>query len=45
VTHLTIDGLARYDGFDEAARGAIERDNVLALLGRLRDRVGGAGHA
>src|SRR5262249_56464626 len=45
VTHLTIGGLTRYDGFDDAARGAIERDNVLALLGRLHDRVGGAGHA
>jgi predicted TIM-barrel fold metal-dependent hydrolase len=40
VTHLTIDGLAHYDGFDEAARRAIERDNAFSLLGRLRDRVG-----
>jgi len=45
VTRLTIDGLAHYDGLDDAARGVIERDNVLALLPRLRDRVGGAGHA
>jgi hypothetical protein len=43
-THLTIDGPIHHDGFDEAARGAIERDNVLALLRRLRDRAGGAGH-
>ncbi|HVO27620.1 MAG TPA: amidohydrolase family protein [Candidatus Margulisiibacteriota bacterium] len=41
VTHLTIDGLTKYDGFDAAARGAIERDNALALLPRLRDRIGG----
>src|SRR5262249_57569553 len=45
LTRLTIDGLTRYGGFDEAARGAIERDNVLSLLGRLRDRVEGRGHA
>jgi predicted TIM-barrel fold metal-dependent hydrolase len=45
VTDRTIDGLARYDGFDEAARGAIERHNVLALLPRLRHRVGGGAHA
>src|SRR5262249_40901045 len=45
VTRLTIDGVTRYGGFDEAARGAIERDNVLSLLGRLRDRVEGGGHA
>jgi hypothetical protein len=32
-----------YDGFDAAARCAIERDNALALLPRLRRRVGGAG--
>jgi hypothetical protein len=28
--------------FDEATRGAIARDNALALLPRRRDRVGGA---
>jgi predicted TIM-barrel fold metal-dependent hydrolase len=45
VTRLTIDGLTQYGSFDDAARGAIERDNVLSLLGRLRDRVGGGRHA
>jgi predicted TIM-barrel fold metal-dependent hydrolase len=40
VTHLTIDGLSKYDGFDAAARRAIERDNALALLPRLREHVG-----
>jgi 6-methylsalicylate decarboxylase len=45
VTRLTIDGLTSYDGFDQAARGAIERENALALLPRLHDRVAGAGHA
>jgi predicted TIM-barrel fold metal-dependent hydrolase len=41
VTHLSVAGLAEYDAFDEAARRAIERDNALSLLPRLRDRVGG----
>jgi predicted TIM-barrel fold metal-dependent hydrolase len=41
----TIDGLAQYDGFDSAARAAIERDNALALLPRLRERIGGVGDA
>jgi len=45
VTRLTVDGLTHHDGFDEAARAAIERDNALSLLVRLRDRVGGRGHA
>jgi hypothetical protein len=43
--HLTVEELAGYDGFDAAARAAIERDNALALLPRLRDRAGGARHA
>jgi hypothetical protein len=43
VTHLTIDGLTRFDGFDAAARHAIERDNALALLPRLRERTGKTG--
>jgi hypothetical protein len=41
--HLTVEGLAGCDGFDAAARAAIERDNALALLPRLRERVGGPG--
>jgi predicted TIM-barrel fold metal-dependent hydrolase len=45
VTQMSIDGLAHYDGFDPAARRAIERDNALALLPRLRQRVEGAGDA
>ena len=45
VTQMSIDGLAHYDGFDPAARRAIERDNALALLPRLRQRAGGAGDA
>jgi predicted TIM-barrel fold metal-dependent hydrolase len=39
ITHLTIDGVAQYDGFDAAARRAIERDNGLALLPTLRARL------
>jgi len=39
VTHLTVEGLARHDGFDEAARGRVERDNALGLLPALRSRV------
>jgi hypothetical protein len=43
-THLNIEGFAGYDGFDAGPRAAIERDNALALLARLRERVGGAGN-
>jgi predicted TIM-barrel fold metal-dependent hydrolase len=39
VTLLSIDGLAKYDGFDDAARRAIERDTALSLLPTLRERV------
>jgi predicted TIM-barrel fold metal-dependent hydrolase len=45
VTGLSIDGLARYDGFDAAARAAIERDNALALLPRVAERVARGRHA
>jgi hypothetical protein len=33
------------DGFDEAARTAIEPDNARTRLPRLRDRIGGAADA
>jgi hypothetical protein len=45
ATHLTVDGLIRDGVVDAAARRAIERDNALARLPRLRDRIAGAGHA
>ena len=45
VTHMTISGLASYDGFDAPARTAIERENALALLPRLHERVGVRGNA
>ncbi len=41
-TALTVDGIARYDGFDGTARRAIERDNALALLPRMRETAGDA---
>jgi len=40
VTEMTVAGLASYDGFDAPARAAVERDNALALLPRLRERLG-----
>jgi len=45
VTRLTVGGVATFDGFDDAARAAIERDNALALLPRLRERLGRASDA
>lgn len=39
LARVCIDGLARYDGFDTAALRAIERDNALGLLPRLRARI------
>lgn len=42
IARASIEGLARYDGFDDAARRAIERDNALALLPRLAARLGAA---
>jgi len=44
VIDMSVDGLTRYDGFDAAARGAIERGNAVALLPRLRERIGGVGN-
>jgi hypothetical protein len=43
-TRLTVEGPAGYGGVEAAARAAIERDNALALLPRLRERVGGPGN-
>jgi 6-methylsalicylate decarboxylase len=39
IIQMTVDGLAQYDGFDAAARRAIERDNALRLLPGLARRV------
>lgn len=39
VTQVSIDGLAAFDRFDEAALRLIERDNALALLPSLRVRL------
>jgi predicted TIM-barrel fold metal-dependent hydrolase len=39
ITQMSIDGLTVYDGFDASARRAIERDNALALLPGLRQRI------
>lgn len=36
VAAASVRGLAAYDGFDDGARRAIERDSALALLPRLR---------
>ncbi len=35
LTDLVIRGIERYDGFDEAARNLIERENALALFPRF----------
>lgn len=39
VTAVSVQGLATYDGFDDAARSLIERDNALRLLPSLAVRV------
>ncbi len=39
VTQASIDGLARFDRFDEAALQEIKCDNALALLPRLQERL------
>lgn len=41
LTQVSIDGLASFDRFDEAARRMIERDNALALLPQLAQRING----
>ncbi|HVN39548.1 MAG TPA: amidohydrolase family protein [Myxococcota bacterium] len=40
VARASIDGLARYDGFDDAGRRRIDGANALELLPRLAARVG-----
>jgi predicted TIM-barrel fold metal-dependent hydrolase len=42
ITRSSIDGLARYPGFDAAARARIERANALALLPTVAARLGAA---
>jgi predicted TIM-barrel fold metal-dependent hydrolase len=42
IARASIEGLARYDGFDASARARIERENALALLPRLAARLGAA---
>jgi predicted TIM-barrel fold metal-dependent hydrolase len=39
IGKATVDGLGQYDGFDDAERRGVERDNALALLPRLRARL------
>ena len=39
VAQASIDGLARFDRFDAAALQKIERDNALALLPKLQERL------
>jgi 6-methylsalicylate decarboxylase len=43
VAQVCIDGLARFDRFDAAALRMIERDNALALLPKLGQRIGARG--
>jgi predicted TIM-barrel fold metal-dependent hydrolase len=42
IARASIEGLARYGGFDPAARARIERENALALFPRLRAVARGA---
>jgi len=42
IARASIEGLARYDGFDPAARARIERENALALFPRLAARMRGS---
>lgn len=39
VTGFTVQGIQNYDGFDEQARKAIERESALALFPRFKDRL------
>jgi predicted TIM-barrel fold metal-dependent hydrolase len=39
IAQASVQGLARFDRFDEAALRLIERDNALALLPKLRERM------
>jgi predicted TIM-barrel fold metal-dependent hydrolase len=42
IARASVEGLLRYDGFDDAARERIARSNALALLPRLAARLGAA---
>ncbi|MFI5314088.1 MAG: amidohydrolase family protein [Myxococcota bacterium] len=39
IGRASIEGLARYDGFDAAARARVERENAQALFPRLAERL------
>ncbi len=39
ITAMSTEGLEQYDGFDAAARRAIEHENALRLLPELRKRI------
>ncbi len=40
LTGVAVQGVREYDGFHDVARLAVERENALRLLPRLRRRIG-----